>query len=120
MSSRTIHLMGYGPTIRNKRAVYTAMSLLEAYQETVKARKQGRPPPVEWTYQTETGRKMLGLEVGFFYRAADQMRPPPGLTKCPKCLGEGCQICNWAGETTRRALNRYAPWQLENKPKAKE
>lgn len=109
MSSRTYNLIGYGPVIGSKRAVFLAMSLLEAYQETVKCIRRGEPRPVEWTAQTETGRRMLGGDS----RRAEDMSKPTGLRVCPRCRDRGCQICHWSGETTGRILARYSAWQLE-------
>jgi hypothetical protein len=110
--SRTYNIMGYGEAIRGSRRVFTAMSLLEAYQETVKAEREG-VRIVEWTYQTEVGRRMLGLNPMSYYRRAQDMARPQGLVRCPRCAGKGCQICAWCGETMARVLRRYRPWQLE-------
>lgn len=109
--SRTYPIMGYSAAVRGSRRIWTAMNLLEAYQESIKAEREGSPI-TEWTFQTEQGRKMLGLDGMDYYRKAPLERPK-GLVRCPRCAGKGCQVCRWAGETSRRILARYAPWQLE-------
>ncbi len=110
--SRAYHIMGYGPIADGKRRVFCASSILEAHQERVRALREG-VKVVEWTWQTHTGRKMLGLNVGEFYRKDEDMPYPKGLKQCPRCVGAGCQICRWAGVTTGRVLSGYKPWQLE-------
>jgi hypothetical protein len=107
----THNIMGYGPVVKGSRRLYLAMSLLEAYQETVKAERDGLEI-VEWTFQTETGRKMLGLDDGDIYRRPPLERPQ-GLVRCPRCVGKGCHICRASGETTHRVLAGYEAWQLE-------
>jgi len=108
----TYNLIGYGPVKGTSRRMYTAMSLLDAFQEELKAHKEGELIE-EWTYQTETGRRMLRLGRMDIGRKAKDMLRPRGLVACPKCSTKGCQICRWSGMTTRRWLVGFRPWQLE-------
>ena len=94
-------LIGYGPVVHGSRQAYHAASLLEAYQATVKAEREGLHI-VEWTFGTEEGRRMLGLDPGGIYRRPPLERPQ-GLVRCP--FGP-CQVCRESGETTRRVLAR--------------
>ncbi len=100
--------MGYSAPAKGSRRVVHAMTLLEAYQESIKSERDGHEI-TEWTFQTETGRRMLGLDPGDYYRKAP-LPVPPGLVPCPR---GSCQICRWSGITTRRNLAGYRPWQLE-------
>ncbi len=99
-------LLGYGPPLRGSRKIHYAASLLEAYQESIRAERAGEKI-TEWTWGNEAGRKMLDLDPGEFYRKPPLERPK-GLIACPRCAKKGCERCRWSGETTWRAFKKEA------------
>lgn len=109
---RSYAIMGYGPAVNGSRRVFCANSLVEAYQETIKAAREA-VVIVEWTWKTQAGRKMLGLTDPMDHYVKAPLPRPKGLVKCPR---GPCVICRWSGETTNRVLSRYQPWQLKEVP----
>ncbi len=112
--SRTIHCLAF--TQENEEGKiyeYHAMNRREICQVRLEAQKAGRVISY-WVAQTRTGKKILGMNK---YENSKDHRDinikGVSLVECPKCQDKGCQICNWAGQTTKAWLKRFLPWQLE-------
>ena len=112
MSSKVIHCIGKAPTAKvGIVRLFYAMNRREVWQEEIKAKKEGLIIAT-WSAQTKTGCRILGTTWTYESIQAYKI-PKVKLITCPVCSGEGCQICNWAGKTTKQWLSGFQDWQLK-------
>ena len=83
--------------------LYSAMTMLEVYQMSIVY-------PIEfWYAQTTKGRQLIGL--GNIKKDDLLVNPPKGVIDC--ICKTACPMCKGSGKTTKRMMNGYQAWQLE-------
>lgn len=117
--SYTYNVIGFGiERIKEDDTVwryeYPCMNLREMAQAVLKAEKNG-DVIMGWYSQTKVGTKMLG-GLEYTYEGTLGIKFPK-LVVCPRCGGNGCGICNFAGYTTKQWLKGFQPWQIEREVK---
>lgn len=83
--------------------LYSAMTMLEVYQMSIVY------PVKFWYAQTTKGQTMLGL--GNIPIGDIMNKPPKGIINCICIMS--CPMCKGSGKTTKRMMNGYRDWQLE-------
>ena len=84
--------------------MYTAMTILEVYQMSIVY------PIKFWYAQTTKGQKLIGTSGNI--SVEDILKDPPkGIINC--ICKTACPMCKASGKTTKRMMNGYRDWQLE-------
>lgn len=97
--SVTVNFIG----VDKDNGLFPAMTMLEIYQMSIVY------PIRFWYAQTTKGQRMLG--VGNVNVENIMQAPPKGVINC--ICKTACPMCKGSGKTTKRMMNGYRDWQLE-------
>ena len=97
--SVTVNFVG----VDKEDGLYSAMTMLEVYQMSIVY------PIKFWYAQTTKGQRLMGLGNN---KTEDVLNnPPKGVINC--ICKTSCPMCKGSGKTTKRMMNGYRDWQLE-------